>query len=190
MMDKQDESESLAGLSSKRRAILPGLVLSNEQLTFFLADDGVRAAIARPEKSSTVDERERFSTVSNIKLLAGTSAVEAVQSTVAVPPISARNLKGTGIYSVPVPPQSAKNMLCWASTTLNFCKTLPKKLEIVLTLSFSTEFRNETILETNTSNLEHEFPQQNISKHLKIKSDTNFQNNILLFNIIISNVVS
>lgn len=116
MTDKQDESDTQASPPSKRREILPGLALSNEQLTALLADAGVRAAIARVGKNSTENEREKSSTVPSIKPLTGTSGAGAVDSTVATGPTSAGGLKGTGIRSAPVPPQRATTLLHQART--------------------------------------------------------------------------
>lgn len=131
--DNQDKFDVSAGLSSRRREILPGLVLCNEKLTAMLADEGVRTAIARAGKGSTCDWWDELLTVNSIKPLGGTSGAGAVEGTVATASTSAKGLKGTRICSTPVPPQNATTLFCQAPTTsgqsLDDNKSAREKLE-------------------------------------------------------------
>lgn len=70
----------MMGLLSKGREILREPALFKEQLTALLADEGLRAAIARVAKSSIGDEREKILSDLRIKSLGGASGAGAIEN--------------------------------------------------------------------------------------------------------------
>lgn len=73
--DKQAKPDALESFPSNRREVLQGPVLFDEPLAALLANESVRAAVARAEKDTASDEQEALSVVPRINPVAGALAV-------------------------------------------------------------------------------------------------------------------